>query len=244
MAGLVALPALMETDGLSQDTSPDGNAGGAPGQSSAAADTSDRESAGKKSDAAEKDRKPLFIADEFPKGWHYHPAEDGVAIEDTWQVQHDAGVAEPFLRCLGKPYGYLRTKEVYDNYEFGLKWRYPSDPNGNSGILLHTSGKDQIWPASVQIQLHRPRVGHVFASSGAKADNRLEVKIEPRDLNVWNECLVTCLDGRISVTINRKKVGEVTGCTPAKGMIGLQSEGSEIHFGSIWIRKLPPRKTA
>ena len=242
MAGLAALPGLTVRDGLSQDTAAGGASEGGQAEKKTGLQGA-AQAAGKNADAAGKDRTPLFIAKEFPRGWHYHPAEGGVALEDTWKVGEDAGVAEPFLRCLGKPYGYLRTKEVYDNYEFGLKWRYPSDPNGNSGILLHTSGKDQIWPASVQIQLHRPKVGHVFATSGAKADNRLEVKVELRDLNVWNECLVECRDGRISVTINKKKVGEVTGCTPAKGMIGLQSEGSEIHFGSIWIRKSPPVKT-
>jgi hypothetical protein len=238
-----ALPGLFVGNGFAQEgTSATGTTKKSDGETTkkptAKELTAEEKEAAKKAEE-EKNRKPLFIAKEFPKGWHYHPAEGGVPLEDTWKVGHDEGKAEPYLRCLGKPYGYLRTKEAYDNYEFGMKWRYPADVNGNSGILLHTSGKDQIWPSSIQIQLHRPKIGHVFASGDAKADNQLTEKIEPRELNIWNECEVKCIDGTITVKINKKKVGALTGCTPNKGMIGLQSEGSEIHFQKMWVRKLP-----
>jgi hypothetical protein len=249
-----ALPGLFAGNGFAQDgtisgTAPNGLAttgtakadGKTPKKLEPKELTAEEKEAARKKAAAEeeKNRKPLFIAKEFPKGWHYHPAEGGIPLEDSWKVGQDQGKAEPYLRCLGKPYGYLRTKDIFDNYEFKMKWRYPADPNGNSGILLHTSGKDQIWPSSIQVQLHRPKIGHVFASGDAKADNQLTGKIQPRELNVWNECVVTCRDGRIIVEINKKKVGELTGCTPNKGMIGLQSEGSEIHFQSLSLRKLP-----
>ena len=247
-----ALPGLFAGNGFAQDVTTSGSAetGTTKTGSTNSADgetpkkpepkelTAEEKAAASKAEK-EKNRKPLFNPKEFPNGWHYHSAEAGIPLEDSWQVGQEEGQAEPYLRCLGKPYGYLRTEEVFDNYEFGMKWRFPADPNGNSGILLHTSGKDQIWPSSIQIQLHRPKMGHVFASGDAKADNQLTEKIEPRELNVWNECVVTCLDGRILVEINKKKVGELTGCTPDKGMIALQSEGSEIHFQSLWLRKIP-----
>lgn len=232
-----ALPGLFAGNGFAQETTP----AGTKKKAGEKKPEEKKELTPEEIAAAKKSGKPLFRAKEFPKGWHYHPAEGGVAIDETWKIGHDAGKAEPFLRCLGKPYGYLRTKENFDNYEMGLKWRFPVDPNGNSGILLHTSGKDQIWPSSIQIQLHRPKIGHVFASGESKADNQLTEKIEPRELNVWNECVVKCEDGRISVEINKKKIGELTGCSPNKGMIALQSEGSEIHFQSVWIRKLAPK---
>lgn len=219
------LPGLFAQCGFAQEAAPEKND---PQTTKARNPAAAREAA----------KTPLFVAKEFPKGWYHHAAQEGVAIEETWKVGQDNNDAEPFLRCLGKPYGYLRTKEKFDNYELGIKWRFPVDPNGNSGILLHTSGKDQIWPSSIQIQLHRPKIGHVFASGQSRADNQLTEKIEPRDLNVWNECLVTSIGGRIRVTINKKKIGELTGCSPDQGMIALQSEGSEIHFQDLWIRKL------
>jgi hypothetical protein len=46
------------------------------------------------------------------------------------------------------------------------------------------------------------------------------------------------VDGKLSVVINGKKAGEVTGCMPRKGAIALQSEGAEIHFRNVWVREM------
>lgn len=181
----------------------------------------------------------LLNAKEFPKGWRFFTEEKGSQLTSTWQIVADDPRA-PYLRCTGMPFGYLRTLEVFGDYEFGLQWRYPTDPVGNSGILLHTAEADHIWPTSIQVQLHRPQTGSVFPSGEAKSDNRIDMKDRelPRDLNVWNECRVVCREGRISVEINGKRVGEVTGCSPAKGAIALQSEGAEVHFQKIWLKPL------
>jgi hypothetical protein len=183
----------------------------------------------------------LFVPEKFPRGWVHFSAEEGHKLEETWKVGRDEKTGDSFLRCLGKPFGYIRTVAEFDNYEFGLQWRYVDDPNGNSGILLHTSKeKDRIWPKSIQIQLHRPKAGSVFPSGEAEADNRLDVKDLDLPLKEWNTCVVACVDGRISLTINKKKIGEVTGCVPSKGAIALQSEGAEIHFQKLWIRRADP----
>lgn len=182
---------------------------------------------------------PELLVKDFPKGWKHFSAEDGHKLEETWRMQKDAESGEPFLRCLGKPFGYIRTDAEFDNYEFGLQWRYVDDPNSNSGILLHTNPDvDRIWPKSIQIQLHRPKVGSVFPSGEAKSDNRLDVKDLELPLKKWNKCVVSCIDGRIGLTINDRKIGEVTGCVPSKGAIALQSEGAEIHFQKLWIKPL------
>jgi hypothetical protein len=190
--------------------------------------------------AAEADQvksRQLFVPEQFPKGWFFYGGKAGLKLESTWKTVKDVATGKTILQCLGKPYGYIRTLEVFDNYEFGLKWRFPVDPNGNSGILLHTED-DRIWPKSIQVQLHRPKAGSVFPSGEAKSDNQLAVKDLSKPLNQWNECVIRCIDNKISLEINKKKVGEVTGCKPSKGKIALQSEGSEVHFQQIWVRKL------
>lgn len=181
----------------------------------------------------------LLDPKEFPKGWRFFTEEKDAQLAATWQMVTD-DPKQPYLRCTGKPFGYLRTIEIFADYEFGLQWRYPTDLAGNSGILLHTADEDRIWPNSIQVQLHRPQTGSVFPSGDAKSDNRIEKKDRdlPRDLNVWNECHIVCRAGRISVEINGKPLGEVTGCMPASGAIALQSEGAEVHFQKFWLKPL------
>ena len=188
---------------------------------------------------ADDDKPKMLVKEDFPKGWKHFSAEEDLPLEKIWSVEDDSESGEKFLKCAGSPFGYIRTEAEFDNYEFGLKWRYVDDPNSNSGILLHTSPEeDRIWPKSIQIQLHRPKVGSVFPSGEAKADNRLEVRDLELPLKKWNTCVVACVDGRVSLTINDRKLGEVTGCVPNKGAIALQSEGAEIHFQNLWVRPL------
>lgn len=177
---------------------------------------------------------------EFPKGWIHYTSEPNTPLNATWQVSREQDPnKDAILICLGKPDGYIRTEKEYENFELALEWKYPADPNGNSGILLYTIEKDMIWPKSVQVQLHRPTAGSVFPSNGAKVDNPLPAKDLSRAVNVWNDCVITAVDGKVSVTMNGHKVGEVSGCMPQKGCVGLQSEGSEIHFRNVWIKPLP-----
>lgn len=178
----------------------------------------------------------LIDAVEFPKGWEFHAADKGVRLSDTWRVVQDGD--EPVLVCAGNPPGYLRTVDAYDDFELSVEWKYAKDPNCNSGLLIYTGGADRIWPRSVQVQLHRPLAGSIFPIGGARTDGRATVKDLKLAVGEWQKCIVTCRAGTISVVINGKKVSEVAGCDPKKGHIALQSEGSEIHFRRMTLRRL------
>jgi hypothetical protein len=168
---------------------------------------------------------------------HFSAGEDA-RIGDTWRVEETAedGIV---LICLGQPYGYIRTETQYADFEFGLEWRYPTAENGNSGVLVHTSGDDKIWPTAIQVQLHTPSAGSILPTGGASPKTTVRVKELSRPVNEWNACVLTCRGGRLSVVINNTLAGEIEGCVPDSGCIALQSEGSEIHFRKIWLRKLP-----
>lgn len=183
--------------------------------------------------------KPVSLAPEtILEKWVFFSAERS-AREATWHVEKGATPAETELVCLGLPYGYLRSVEEYEDFEFGLEWRYPKDPNGNSGLLIHTVGEDKIWPKSVQIQLHAPAAGSIFPTGGAMTDNTGAAMGLSKPVNEWNTCVVSCRQGKVTAEINGSKVGEVTGCLPSRGRLCLQSEGAEVHFRRIWIRPLP-----
>ena len=180
-----------------------------------------------------------FVPKEFPKSWIIFSSSELPSAGPTWQVNREQAPADGVLICLGKPDGYIRTEKAYENYEFCLEWMFPNDPNGNSGVLLHIVEKDMIWPKCIQLQMHRPTAGSVFPHSGAKSDNMLAaIKDSVKPVGEWNKSVITCDAGKITVVLNGRKIGEVTGCMPQKGSIGLQSEGAEVHFRSLWLRPL------
>ena len=187
----------------------------------------------------------MLKADEFAKRWFFFSAEKDAKRNDTWTLKNGQNKGNIILVCDGTPFGYLRTITAYENFEFGFEWNFPKDENGNSGILIHTNASgpkksegDKVWPKSIQVQLHRPKAGSIFKIAGAMTDNKVDVMGLSKPVNQWNRGLITCKDGKISVVINGKKAGEVTGCMPKKGTIALQSEGSVIHFRNIWVKKL------
>jgi hypothetical protein len=173
---------------------------------------------------------------DFPKGWVHVSAEKGASLSDTWRVVKGENGGDDVLKCIGKPFGYLLTEIEYENFEFSLEWNYPKDPNCNSGILVHTGKEKKIWPRSIQVQLHRPAAGSIFPGGGANTDRPFEVKNLDLPVGKWHACKIASRRGRVSVTINGRKLGGVSGCVPQRGGIALQSEGSEIHFRRIRVR--------
>lgn len=184
---------------------------------------------------------PLLQPD-FPKGlWTHYSAKRDTPLSETWTLIADAESGKPVLVCKGEPNGYLRTVNPYRNFELNLEWRFPEQGSGNnSGILLFTSEEARIWPSSVQVQLYQPELGRTFANGSVKADNEISVvPVVANPVGKWNRCVITCRNGAIQVCINDKEIGRVTGCNPDSGFIGLQSEGSEIHFRNLLLRELP-----
>ncbi|MCA9059487.1 MAG: DUF1080 domain-containing protein, partial [Planctomycetaceae bacterium] len=147
--------------------------------------------------------------------------------------------------CSGQPKGFLFTNETYSDFEMSLEWRYPSDANGNSGVLVYTQNEPRIWPSSIQVQFHQPKAGCIFPSGDAKSANTSDAKPSlARPVGMWNECRIESRGGQLSVVINGEKAGEISGAQPAAGHIALQSEGSEVHFRRIRIRRLTAQPSA
>jgi dienelactone hydrolase len=55
----------------------------------------------------------------------------------------------------------------------------------------------------------------------------------------WNHYRVECRDGRVSLAVNGKVVSGASECTPRKGYIVLESEGSPVTFRNLRIQELP-----
>ena len=178
-----------------------------------------------------------LIGKDLGTHWKFFCADESVPIASVWKIIPADADVEQVLVCTGEPRGFLFTTEDYRDFELSLEWKFPTEANGNSGVLIYTQEEPRIWPTSMQIQFHQPKAGSVFPSGDAKSDNTTDVALA-RPVNMWNECRIVSRSGRITVEINGTMAGETTGSVPSSGRIALQSEGSEVHFRRMRLRKL------
>lgn len=122
---------------------------------------------------AEDGFKPLFNGKDLTFWTTFLSAKDAKP-EDTWSVK------DGVLVCVGKPAGYVITKEEFANYTLKLQWRFPvGSKGGNSGVLLHVQPPEKIWPKSVEAQLQTGRAGDFWL-----IDAKLDIDPARRDPNV------------------------------------------------------------
>ncbi len=162
-------------------------------------------------------------------------------------------VNDGMIETVGVPLGYLRTTEEFENYKLHIEWRYPEEPT-NSGVFLHTSGPDKLWPEHFQAQLKYIDAGdfivHGVGNSAIIKDTLYTSTEEERPLlprwnptnekpaGEWNSYDITCKENTIELRVNGLLQNLATNCSLTKGGIGLQAEGSKIQFRNIWIEPL------
>ena len=182
-----------------------------------------------------------MIDEQWTEKWKWFSSDPDIALSKVWQVVRTKEGDEPTLICTGQPKGFLHTAAVWTDFEMTLEWKYTSDPDGNSGVLIFVQEESRVWPTSIQVQLHQPKAGSVFPSGDAKSDNTTEADLA-KPVGEWNTCRIVSLNGTITVEINGTRAGEITGAIPATGKIALQSEGSEVHFRRLKIRPVASSK--
>lgn len=186
-------------------------------------------------------------------GWRHYLDDHGFGMEDVWSV-HDG-----LLVCKGEPMGYIWTERNYKNFRLSLEWRWaPGTKPGNNGVLMRINGKPRPLPRCLEVQLRHQQAGDLYGFHGMKLagdparmrevkDHALGgdltgvslIEINEKDPGQWNKAEIVVDGGKISVTVNGRLVNEATDAEVVAGPIGLQSEGGEIHFRNILLRKLP-----
>ncbi len=164
-------------------------------------------------------------------------------------------VTDGIMNAGGAPFGYIRTKDSYENYELRLEWRWTGEPS-NSGVLLAISGEDKVWPHCIEAQLKHENAGDlVLMHEGAKATvdgqdyqvnpevswvavaNKFSASTEKAP-GEWNTYRIRFFNGTLEFWINNTLQMKATNATPTKGHIGLQSEGTGIQFRNIELIQL------
>jgi putative membrane-bound dehydrogenase-like protein len=183
--------------------------------------------------------RPLFDGKGLD-GWTYFLEDKSAKKEDVWSV------ADGVLRCKGNPIGYLRTEESFTSFVLTLEWRFdPTQPPGNSGVLLRMSGDDQVWPYSIEAQLHHRDAGDIW-NIGAfpmqvdpeRTEGRRTRKTLPcneKPIGEWNRYEITLDGGELTLAVNGQVQNTAHWCAETPGKICLQSEGAAIEFRNIEI---------
>ena len=166
------------------------------------------------------------------------------------------------LRISGQHFGYLATRREYENYRLVAEFKWGNrtwpprlDNARDSGVLLHGTGPDEVWPTCIETQLIEGGTGDVLVVNGAYLTVAGETKgpqttrfdrpgrnpwedrlgfrgphqIE-KPHGEWNRLEMVCDGDKVSVTVNGHQTIAGTNASPHKGKILLQSEGAELCF--------------
>jgi hypothetical protein len=178
----------------------------------------------------------LFNGKDFT-GWKMFVREPDYDVKQVWSVKDGA------IHCAGKPSGYIRTITDYADYKLRLEWRWTETPR-NSGVLLHMSGADKVWPRSIEGQLMNRNAGDFFVIGGTEfkehmgmEGRRVPKKHESNEKppGEWNVFEAVCKGDTIRITINGLLQNEATECNVTGGKICLQSEGAPIEFRNVTL---------
>lgn len=190
-------------------------------------------------------RVELFDGKSF-SGWTFVSKGTNAPAESIWSVTN--GV----IMCQGKPNGYARTLQTYRDYKLHAEWRFPAGP-GNSGVFLHISGADKVWPLCLEAQLAAGSAGEVRLNGGSLANDlaKPDAKSFPRrqpgsekPVGEWNACDIVCRSNTVTVQVNGVLQNEITGASVSAGAIGLQAEGKPVAFRNLFIEPLPATQAA
>jgi len=186
-------------------------------------------------------------------GWTHYLWNSEMKSQDTttpasavWSVQ------DGILICQGKPTGYIKTVEEFENYRLSVEWRWPEGTErGNNGVLVHTSTPNALgqWPRSIEVQLAKGNAGDFWVIGTELEVPDLETRRQGRrHLNLtdnsekpagqWNRMEIECRGDEIKVWVNGDLVNHASKCSVTRGAICLQSEGALIHFRKVELARL------
>ena len=174
-------------------------------------------------------------------------------------------VKDGVIHSTGVPTGIMRTDRQYENFVIELDWMHEK-PKGNAGLFLW--GAPMTAPGTpfakgIEIQIlddayvdGEARAKHLYTGQGdvfsihgahmkpdrphpAGWERCLPSEDRTNPSGQWNHYRVEAVNGAIKLAVNGKVVSGASECTPRKGYLCLESEGSPAQFKNIRIKELP-----
>lgn len=163
-------------------------------------------------------------------------------------------VTDGVMSCTGTPVGYIATTEEFESFELELEWRFdPGKGPGNSGVLLRVDGNDQVWPRSIEAQLHSGNAGDIWnigevpmRTDDARREGRRTRKAHEsseKPIGEWNKYRIVLDGGTLELWVNGVLQNRADACEVRRGRIALQSEGAFIQFRNLRIRPMEREST-
>jgi hypothetical protein len=167
-------------------------------------------------------------------------------------------VRDGMIVSTGKPTGVMRTDRPYENFVLELEWRHLT-PGGNAGLFVHSDALPAPgvpFTRAIEVQILDGREGanytshgDVFGIWGARMTpdrphpagwmRCLPVEKRAKPSPEWNHYRLTSRDRVLKLAVNGREVSGASGCSPRKGYLCLEAEGSECHFRNLRIQELP-----
>ncbi|NBV79470.1 MAG: DUF1080 domain-containing protein, partial [Verrucomicrobia bacterium] len=148
-------------------------------------------------------------------GWVVFPEETS---KETWSIK------DGILSCVGKPNGFLRTEKSYKQYRFTVEWRFTKP--GNTGVVVHMTPPDAIWPKSIECQGMHKNQGDFYFWNGATLTGGTELKDKKtgktrgyrlgkqadaeKPAGEWNTFTTVCDGNTVTILVNGKEVNKAT----------------------------------
>jgi hypothetical protein len=174
----------------------------------------------------------------------------------------------------GKPTGYLRTTKQYENFIAEFDWMHippKSGAVGNSGFFVWADPLPAVgtpYTRGIEVQVlvnltYKNKKGEITATSQGDLFSIWGATCVPdrphpdgwarclpseshcKGEREWNHYRVEANDGVLKLVVNGHFVSGLSKCSPRKGYLALESEGSECRFRNLKIKELPstnPRK--
>jgi hypothetical protein len=121
-------------------------------------------------------------------GWKPIVGDSAVDLSQVWRVR------DGVIYCSGKPNGYLRTENKYQNYYLHVEWRWPEKP-ANSGVFVFVNDADRVWPTCIECQLQAGNAGQFVLMNGAALTVDGTVRQNPSRLLGINKKVTCPTDG-------------------------------------------------
>jgi hypothetical protein len=144
------------------------------------------------------------------------------------------------IHCDGSVYGYLASNAEHSDYTLTVEWRWgdPAATGRNSGVFLHATGPDMLWPRSIEAQLLEGHAGELIPIGMTLSIDPQATQAIEKPSGEWNHMEITCRDDSVRVVVNGTVTRTASRAEVHRGRILLQSEGAEIWFRKVELTPL------